>query len=444
MNTHNITQSGRSMVELLGVLAIIGILTILGVIGYKYAMGKQRANTLVHEMHIAYADAFGSMKEQRNWDSVQFSPKSGYNMFFRKDEDGDIFVRVKQVEQEICRLILPLGGHNELRFFRALNSEETEWEEIFTCPIEPIDIVVSFNKGTIPGKNCTTYEDCQNTQGGYCDIDKQVCSKCPENTELSPSKLSCNPICTVDEETSCWLEDAKWCCPNTQICGQNLNECLDSDGFCEYHLEQTEIQLSAECIYEILPLDNTRKADCWYTIPSLSEGSVLSLQEGKGCDKNRYCLLKSENEDCTGTIDKEKTGIIYGTCVEKNESSAECSVKNSNIMIMNEVKGCINNKQYCLLKYTNNSCNQAIPTDYVGRVFGTCAEKNESSVACSPKITTIEGIMSPVVPCPETQYCYLNYSSKGCSNTVGTNGSNPFYGLCLEKNTNKLVCPQIK
>ena len=54
MNTHNTTQSGRSMVELLGVLAIIGILTILGIIGYKYAMEKQRANWVIEEVHIAY------------------------------------------------------------------------------------------------------------------------------------------------------------------------------------------------------------------------------------------------------------------------------------------------------------------------------------------------------------------------------------------------------
>ena len=45
-NTH---ESGRSMVEILGVLAIIGILSIAGIIGFRYAMIKLHANTLMHE-----------------------------------------------------------------------------------------------------------------------------------------------------------------------------------------------------------------------------------------------------------------------------------------------------------------------------------------------------------------------------------------------------------
>ena len=70
--------------------------------------------------------------------------------------------------------------------------------------------------------------------------------------------------------------------------------------------------------------------------------------------------------------------------------------------------------------------------------------KNENNTTCIRKTSNLDNVLKPIVSCPESQYCYLNYSSKGCSNTVGTNGSNPFYGLCLEKNTNKLVCPQIK
>ena len=43
----NINESGRSMVEMLGVLAIIGVLSIGGIAGYTMAMNKYRANEIV-------------------------------------------------------------------------------------------------------------------------------------------------------------------------------------------------------------------------------------------------------------------------------------------------------------------------------------------------------------------------------------------------------------
>ena len=43
-----IHECGRSMVEMLGVLAIIGVLSIVGIQGYKKAMNKMRANELMN------------------------------------------------------------------------------------------------------------------------------------------------------------------------------------------------------------------------------------------------------------------------------------------------------------------------------------------------------------------------------------------------------------
>ena len=41
------SQSGRSMVEMLGVLAIIGVLSVGGIAGYSLAMRRHRANGVV-------------------------------------------------------------------------------------------------------------------------------------------------------------------------------------------------------------------------------------------------------------------------------------------------------------------------------------------------------------------------------------------------------------
>ena len=50
---NNLNESGRSMVEMLGVLAIIGVLSIGGIAGYTQAMKKYRANEAVNKITMA-------------------------------------------------------------------------------------------------------------------------------------------------------------------------------------------------------------------------------------------------------------------------------------------------------------------------------------------------------------------------------------------------------
>ena len=52
------TDTGRSMVEMLGTLAIVGVLSITGIAGYRYAMDKYRANETIDELNkraVVYA-----------------------------------------------------------------------------------------------------------------------------------------------------------------------------------------------------------------------------------------------------------------------------------------------------------------------------------------------------------------------------------------------------
>ncbi len=51
------SQSGRSMVEMLGVLAIIGVLSVGGIAGYSLSMRRHRANQIVdHISKLALID----------------------------------------------------------------------------------------------------------------------------------------------------------------------------------------------------------------------------------------------------------------------------------------------------------------------------------------------------------------------------------------------------
>ncbi|MBR6674565.1 MAG: hypothetical protein IKL32_01425, partial [Alphaproteobacteria bacterium] len=50
------TQSGRSMVETIGVLAVMGVLTIGGIAGYNYGINKHRANQVLQDIRLIYQE----------------------------------------------------------------------------------------------------------------------------------------------------------------------------------------------------------------------------------------------------------------------------------------------------------------------------------------------------------------------------------------------------
>ena len=63
-------QEGRSMIEMLGVLAIIGVLSVGGLAGYTMAMNRHRANTALDYAQRAFVliqtwgDGTGSIEEK--------------------------------------------------------------------------------------------------------------------------------------------------------------------------------------------------------------------------------------------------------------------------------------------------------------------------------------------------------------------------------------------
>ena len=56
----NTNESGRSMVEMLGVLAIIGVLSIGGIAGYTLAMNRYRANEILNAAALVAITATSS------------------------------------------------------------------------------------------------------------------------------------------------------------------------------------------------------------------------------------------------------------------------------------------------------------------------------------------------------------------------------------------------
>ena len=114
------SQSGRSMVEMLGVLAIIGVLSVGAIAGYRYAMNQYIANETINDVLIWAATVRGIPDYQnlaKNAGEYEFSnlgttTKTGYPIYADiQSEDfakGLFQIVVENVPNEVCQRIIEM------------------------------------------------------------------------------------------------------------------------------------------------------------------------------------------------------------------------------------------------------------------------------------------------------------------------------------------------
>lgn len=114
------SESGRSMVEMLGVLAIIGVLSIGGIAGYRHAMAKYQANEITHNViQRALLLSAAALSPTNRWQgeccgvSMELPRDVGSFEYNAGCKDYQtILVSVSNVPQDTCNVILqnqPVG-----------------------------------------------------------------------------------------------------------------------------------------------------------------------------------------------------------------------------------------------------------------------------------------------------------------------------------------------
>ena len=73
MKKYTIEQSGRSMIEMLGVLAIVGVLSVAGIAGYSKAMAKYKTNKLIDQVSTVAANVRTTFAGQGNYKGLTAS-----------------------------------------------------------------------------------------------------------------------------------------------------------------------------------------------------------------------------------------------------------------------------------------------------------------------------------------------------------------------------------
>ena len=102
-------QMGRSMVEMLGVLAIIGVLSIGGLLGYRRAVNNHQANVILDDVNrFAFVILERSgLALAENIDRGDFVESGTYKLTgFQGEDAGQFSITVKNVPEGVCEPLL--------------------------------------------------------------------------------------------------------------------------------------------------------------------------------------------------------------------------------------------------------------------------------------------------------------------------------------------------
>ena len=174
------SQSGRSMVEMLGVLAVIGVLSVASIAGYSAAMRKYRANVLLNQASIVAADIAGQIAtgstdldlsgHNASQDFGSVTDVKGPDAFTDYQKDDDQFTLVMEdVDEEICTLMQNQVGTRSV--VRGIVCDGVNGQAILT-----------FNKDLSANPVASDFEDneegCMNSGFNWCsELSTPACKK---------------------------------------------------------------------------------------------------------------------------------------------------------------------------------------------------------------------------------------------------------------------------
>ena len=235
-----INELGRSMVEMLGVLAVVGVLSIGAIQGYRYAFNKYNANETINELNIRAHDISQRMDQiiESNFVGIIDMEmgnvtRSGYPVTARTHPQYVDFFEmfVSDVPSDVCKQILQSNW--KLPFSTFVNIKRYEGDVSICDDTETVTIAYEFHEDLL-GETDLEEEDrhelqrCNHTNDCYC-------GSCNTETGI------CETYCAVGEKCSIDYNNPRnrVCCPTDYVAGQYCcsfvspeGKCCDKNGTC--------------------------------------------------------------------------------------------------------------------------------------------------------------------------------------------------------------------
>ena len=220
--TRMISQSGRSMVEMLGVLAVIGVLSIGGIAGYSYGMDKYRANETTNQIMLRAIDLMTQAANENEtlslsaWNNETAQYDFGEVGF---THDDLIYMDVgtqNKLPKRVCEIVY--DALKDMAVQIDINATRADSND--TCGDD--NEMTFYFEGT---NNYTCDPACP--EGQYCD--NGICFKGtkPEGTSLFGDACSSDADCNVGWTGTCAQCSSEGQC---KMAGYDGDECTLTDG----------------------------------------------------------------------------------------------------------------------------------------------------------------------------------------------------------------------
>ena len=242
-------DSGRSMVEMLGVLAIVGVISVGGIAGYIYGMNRYRTNEILDgasKRAVVVAGQIALEIEPNLTEFVDYDETAGGT--FSSDVirwENEFGIQVSGVKKEVCEnLIRMIGDNTPLRSITTIDDPETDLITggcaegtdndlylVYNLEMLSNKAVDSGSRSGESGEEQPQTVDCSlaTPNGGYCRINGQVVNGCINLGGTCVPKSECHKICeysTVDGSgVNCFddLPPQAW----NACCGQAGSICTE-------------------------------------------------------------------------------------------------------------------------------------------------------------------------------------------------------------------------
>ena len=293
-------ETGRSMIEMLGVLAIIGVLSVGGIAGYTTAMRSHRANEIINGASMLYMMGMSQNAGEGNG-ILQFTTSI-----------GAVPSGANQITYDSGQIAI---SFTDLSVCQQVKNKLGDKVTIDGCDRQIPSIVVTMDnikpaiEPTIEdGNDCTNDAECIS---GKCGSMGQCLlsdgEDCGQGMALPDDALCASGYC--NDQMRCQSEPLK---PLGGICTQNW-QCLSgrccSNTCIQYKLAGESCTENCEC-----PVGNECIAGQCQT-PN-SKSGIESCTENRECQSN---ICSSSTHKCLGILNGTcdmGTGCIEGTCGE--------------------------------------------------------------------------------------------------------------------------------
>lgn len=482
---NNIKQTGRSMIEMLAVLAIIGVLSITALAGFTFAMNKYRANETIYEVmlratNVPMIDEYYASKPAgyeftfSDLGSNDGTQGSYYAIHTYKDSGSAYRIEVLDVSDNICKQILRMTSMDvdkitvgttsfsgDDSICSANTNKITFYFGLSDCSgsCDPDDGSDDTPEDPCAGKNCGNGATCIDGTCVSC-TDGSVCN-CISGTWNEAANLCCEEV-TEPADNVCFsavfTPASIGQCPSytltylTALCGTN-GYCLESaciecnegenatETGCEPILcEETLLETTTEyCCTSYGGLWDTQTNTC-----GCSDGYIFDAETNTCVESDGQCSysyndpngVQVSHADCSYT-GGDVTGFqeTYADCIYTNAQPAD-----KTNLSMSAQQACPAG-QYCYLKWTTDNCSTETESTGASTLYGRCLPLDSTEAYCRERLSGHLNMIA-TKSCPAGQYCYLKWTTDDCSSEAESTGAPTLYGRCLPIDSVNGICKQ--